>query len=177
VAADEKLHLAYLLRIPSLQQVALLLSILAAVSYGALYVFYWSFYTEFGVNVVEVGLSQAEIIARAFVGAFAGVFFVVLLAFLPPWSWVLPGAIIASRFLRKHPLRSRGWQRISGFRLPGIRLALASLFVGFAFTGRYSSAESGVAWALVYGAGAYVLSAWPLNIAMFRLPAIKGLRQ
>jgi hypothetical protein len=84
-----------------LQQLALLLTILAAWSYGALYVFYWSFYGEFGVSVLEIGLSQTEMIARALAGgAFLGSISLMVLFFWPV-SLMMWGAVAGVQYISK----------------------------------------------------------------------------
>jgi hypothetical protein len=104
-----------------LQELAALLSILAVWSYGSLYLFYWSFYGKFGISVLEIGLSQTEMIARALAGvAFIGSLFLIFLL-LPFVGFLLWGVIAAIQYLSERWPR---WQWLSQWRLPSVRLVL-----------------------------------------------------
>jgi hypothetical protein len=167
-----------------LQQIALLLTILAAWSYGALYVFYWSFYGKFGVSVLEIGLSQTEMIARALAGLAIFGSVALLLIFLFPFSLAIWAMATVVHYLSKKRL---SWQWNRKWQLPSYRLMLALLFTllslelspGVAF---YDSGGSGSIFGLglgeklISGVVIYLSSTWLISRALYTLPTIIRVR-
>jgi hypothetical protein len=161
-----------------LQQIALLLTILAAWSYGALYVFYWSFYGKFGVSVLEIGLSQTEMVARALAGIAIFGSVALLLIFLAPFSLAIWGTASVVHYLSK---KRPSWQWNLKWQLPSFRLMLALLFTllslelspGVAF---YDAGESifglGLGEKLISAVVLYFSSTWAISRALYTLPSI-----
>lgn len=108
----------------------MLLSVLAVWSYGGLYLFYWSFYGKFGVSVLEIGLSQTEMIARALAGVALVGSTVLLGIFAFPYNVLFLGAVLAIQYISKRWPR---WQWISRLRLPSVRLVFAVIFICLSF--------------------------------------------
>jgi hypothetical protein len=160
-----------------LQQIALLLTILAAWSYGALYVFYWSFYGKFGVSVLEIGLSQTEMIARALAGVAIFGSVALLLIFLLPFSLAIWGIAAVVQYLSK---KRPSWQWDVKWQLPSIRLMLALLFTLLSLefspgVGFYDAGDgitgAGFGEKLLTAVVIYVSSAWVISRALYTLPS------